>query len=186
MSELVSRAGPSTHDAYRRRIRIAAICTLASQALVLGVFFSGLIREPYPALILPSFDSVLVRGSTYQDIVPRVIAETANGIVISRRVPELMPRLPTYKTYWLVSYLAPPDVSGEFRPTLPSWGFRVTGPPSPRQVQALSELVAPYRRQHDLARLTVVWEVREYRLSKQGSTLVRATEIGRFEIPPTV
>ena len=148
-------------------VSVASVIALLAQACVVTAFLSGRIREPYPALILPSFDQVLVDDEDHtvcKFLAPRLDVELTGGQRIRVPLHDLFPGT-GQKAYWIIARLAAPSTDAAWRPSLPSYGFPIEASPMPLAVRQhmfhrLDALGLPRKP----LRLVVTWEYRRFRV----------------------
>jgi hypothetical protein len=178
-------------EASRWKVRAFVFAVLFSNVLITGAFFAGVIREPYPAVILPSFDQVLVDsdGAT-AFIVPRFEAKLSSGESASISVNQFLDDVPY--SLWLVGRLAPPPNVELWKPALPSYGYIFRNP-----TQSLPFLDYLADRAHKfgaspaenglgdayIQELNLVWEKRRFELGKGQLVELSPDRIGSVAIP---
>lgn len=170
-----------------RRCVIKGIVSLivATQILLFFLFFTRRIREPYPAVILPSFDQVLFDEQGFCTfLIPRFYARLESGKKVEVSYSKLrLPGVSGAKFWWIVARLAAPEGTKEWKPSLPSYNYPFEEPTySQYLLDLLGKSAARLRLVGKPKELLLVWERQRFDTHNVRVPKIDTTPVGSWTI----
>lgn len=170
----------------RRTIRRVIGLIVSTQILLFVLFFARRIREPYPAVILPSFDQVLYdEQGVCTFLVPRFYAHFESGKRVSVSHSKLhLPGVSGSKFWWVIARLAAPKNTKEWKPSLPSYNYPFEKKPTHSQylLDQLGESAAKAGLVGKPKELLLVWEQQRFETRGRQIQKLNTTPIGLWTI----
>lgn len=169
----------------RHTIRKLIGLIVTTQILLFVLFFTRRIREPYPAVILPSFDQVLCdKQGVCTFLVPQFYARLESGDKVEVSHSKLsLPGVSSVKFWWVVARLAAPKGTKEWKPSLPSYNYPF-GKPTHSQylLDRLGESAAKVGLVGKPKELLLVWEYQRFDTGGVQVRKLNTTPVGSWTI----